>query len=170
MLTGMIEKQEELYLAKLCDYSVSSDNKSSANDISKYTDISIDLPANTPKTMKFLSLIQLFTHDSHIVYNRLYYLVLVHLVKFICYCVVQAINFYFTLGTGVSLVRLPLYILTEIIILFDIVYFLNVKDGIAVGAEERKLPIVLFLSIKTTFLCIIGTMIIIFCSITPHNA
>lgn len=83
--------------------------------------------------MKFLSLIQLFTHDSHVVYNRLYYIVLVHIVKFICYFVVEAINFYFTLGSGVSLMRLPLYIVTEIIVLFDIVYYLNVKDGVQVG-------------------------------------
>lgn len=84
--------------------------------------------------MKFLSLIQLFTHDSHLMYNRLYCLVLVHVVKFLCYFVVEAISFYYSLGSGLSLIRLPLYILTEIIVLFDIGYFLNVKDGVAIGS------------------------------------
>ena len=56
-----------------------------------------------------------------------------HVVKFLCYFVVEAINLYFTLGSGVSLVRLPLYILTEIVVLFDIMYFLNLNDGVAVG-------------------------------------
>lgn len=58
-----------------------------------------------------------------------------HVVKFLCYFVAEAINLYFTLGSGVSLVRLPLYILTEIVVLFDILYFLNLKDGVAVGDE-----------------------------------
>ena len=85
--------------------------------------------------MKFLSLIQLLTHDSHLMSNRLYLIVMVHVVKFLCYFVVEAINLYFTLGSGLSLVRLPLYILTEIVVLFDILYFLNLKDGVAVGDE-----------------------------------
>jgi len=40
------------------------------------------------KIMKFLSLMQLLNHDSIIMYNGLYYLILIHIVKFICYFIV----------------------------------------------------------------------------------
>ena len=72
-----------------------------------------------------------------------------------------------------SLVRLPLYILTEAIVLVDILYFLNIKDsvGLVNGAENKhKIPNLVILCVKTVFLCIIGTMIIIYSSITPHSS
>ncbi len=105
-------------MTKLCDYTVSGNNISNNNntksytDVHKYSDIVINQNKSSSKIIKILSLMQLLNHDSQIMYNGLYYIVLVHIVKFTCYIVVEAINFYFTLGSGLTLLRLPLYILT----------------------------------------------------------
>ncbi len=127
-MVSVIEKQEEIYLTKLCQYSVAINAE---GDVYKYTDMIVKQENTNPKIMTFLTLMQLLNHDSHLMFNGMHSIILSHIIKFICYSVVEIINFSFTLGTGISLIRLPLYILTEIIVLLDVFYQLNWKDGVS---------------------------------------
>jgi hypothetical protein len=60
----------------------------------------------------------------------MYYLVLIHILKFMCYVCVEIINYAYTLGTGIALVRLPLYLLTEIVVFMDIFFYVDLQDSL----------------------------------------
>lgn len=87
-------------------------SRTGSGDVQKYTDIAIEQTKQTPKIMTFLTLLQLLNHDSHVMYEGLYNIVLIHVVKFSCYFTIEAVNFFYTLGSGISLLRLPLYAIT----------------------------------------------------------
>jgi hypothetical protein len=42
----------------------------------------------------------------------MYNISMIHILKFIIYLIVEVINFVYTLGTGIALIKYPLYILT----------------------------------------------------------
>lgn len=60
----------------------------------------------------------------------MYNISLIHILKFIIYVIVEIINFVYTLGTGIVLVRYPLYVLTEAIVMFDVLFYLNVEGNV----------------------------------------
>jgi hypothetical protein len=75
----------------------------------------------------------------------------------------------YTVGDALSLFRLPLYILTEIIILFDILVYLNFGDNSSFKVKN-KISSPLYSTLQAVGLCVITTFIIIYSSVTPSTS
>lgn len=72
----------------------------------------------------------------------MYNILIIHILKFIVYVIEETINLVYTLGTGIVLVRYPLYVLTEVIVLLDVLFYLN-GDVKSKNVKDKNVNIIL---------------------------
>jgi hypothetical protein len=111
---------------------------------------------------------QLLKYDSQMVHEGAYHILLIHILKFVGYFTIEAINIAFSLGTGLAAIRLPLYFLTELVVFFDVFYYLNIADRSHI-LEGRKHTIrnLILEAVKMTIIVLVGSLLIIYSSVTP---
>ena len=98
------EKDEYMFVMKQVDCAV----KGGANgyDADKYSDI--NLSSNC--SMSYLYLLQMIRYDSIIVRQGGISMLFTHIGKFVFYLVIELINLFYTRGTGLMVLKTPLFV------------------------------------------------------------
>ena len=79
--------------------------------------------------MSYLYLLQLLKYDSILVRQGGISLIFTHLGKFIFYIIMEIVNLFYTRGTGLMVIKTPLFIVIEIVLMVDVMYYLNWADS-----------------------------------------
>lgn len=58
--------------------------------------------------------------------------------KFVLYLVIEVINIFFTRGTALMIIKTPLFLVVEVVLFFDILYYLNWKDSARASTFDKK--------------------------------
>lgn len=93
-------------------------------DSHKYSDISL----SSRSSVSFFYITQLIRYDAVVIKQGLLSLFFTQAAKFTFYLVIEFINLLYTRGTGLAVIRTPLYLVVETVLFFDVFYYLNWKD------------------------------------------
>lgn len=58
--------------------------------------------------------------------------------KYVFYLIIETINIFFTRGTALIIIKTPLYLVIEVVLFFDILYYLNWKDTARASTFDKK--------------------------------
>ena len=94
-------------------------------DADKYSDINF----TSNCSMSYLYLLQLIRYDSILVRQGGIGLLFTQLGKFVFYVVIELVNLFYTRGTGLMVLRTPLFIVVELVLVLDVMYYLNWADS-----------------------------------------
>ena len=94
-------------------------------DSEKYSDMNF----SSNCSMSYLYLLQLIRYDSILVRQGGISLVFTHIGKFIFYVVIELINLFYSRGTGLMVLKTPLFIVIELVLMLDVMYYLNWADS-----------------------------------------
>jgi hypothetical protein len=93
-------------------------------DANKYSDITL----SSRSSISFFYITQLIKYDGVVVKQGLLSLFFTQIAKLVFYLIIEFINLFYTRGTGLAVIRTPLYLVVEVVLLFDVFYYLNWKD------------------------------------------
>lgn len=94
-------------------------------DSNKYSDINL----SSRSSVSFFYLTQLIRYDAVVIKQGLLSLFFTQVTKIVFYLVIEFINLFYTRGTGLAVIRTPLYLVVEIVLFLDVFYYLNWKDS-----------------------------------------
>ena len=94
-----------MYLMKQSAFGVKG-NSGSGYDTDKYSDINL----TSKSSVSYLYLLQLLKYDSVIVRQGLLSILFTQFGKYLLYFVVELINLFYTRGTGLSVLKTPLFL------------------------------------------------------------
>jgi hypothetical protein len=103
-------------------------------DSSKYSDITL----SSRSSISFFYLTQLIKYDAIVVKQGLLSLFLTQIAKFIFYLTIEFINLYYTRGSGLAVIRTPLYLVVETVLFIDVFYYLNWRDSMRGETFNRR--------------------------------
>lgn len=126
------EKDEYMFLMKEADCSVKGSRL--GYDSGKYSDISF----TSKSSISYLYLTQLIRYDSLMIRQGALSIIFTQISKFMFYLVVEIINIFYTRGTALSIVKSPLYMVVEIVLILDVFYYLNWKDSGRADTYNKK--------------------------------
>lgn len=121
-----------MYLMKQADVAVKGGKK--GYDAHKYSDISL----SSQSTVSFLYLTQLINYDAALVKSALISIFMTQVAKFVFYFIIQFINFFYTRGSGLTIIKSPFYILIEIVLILDVFYYLNWSDSMRAETFNKR--------------------------------
>lgn len=75
-------------------------------------------------------------YDGVIAHESIIQIILTQVCKSVMFGMFELIHIFFTRGTGLAIVRSPLHLLVEIILVFDVLYYLNWDDSMRVSSSK----------------------------------
>jgi hypothetical protein len=121
-----------MYLMKQTSFSVKGGEK--GYDAAKYSDINL----TSKCSISYLYLLQLIKYDSVIIRRGALNILMTQIGKSVLYLVIETINIFFTRGTALIVIKSPLFLVIEVVLFFDVFYYLNWKDSERVSSFNKK--------------------------------
>ena len=120
--------------------------------------------------MSYLYLLQLIKYDSILVRQGGISIIFTHLGKFIFYIIMEIVNLFYTRGTGLMVIKTPLFIVIEIVLMVDVMYYLNWADSARAYTFSSKRTYLREVGLKVlekSFQALFITFITIYATQTP---
>ena len=155
------------FLAKKTNIAVKG--ASTGYDAQKYSDIV--LTSNC--SISYLYLLQLIKYDSVLVRTALISLIFTQIGKFVFYIIIEAVNMFYTRGTGLAIIRTPFYVMFEFVLFWDVVYYLNWSDSGRAWTFDKKASYFRQIGVKIvekTVQGILTMMICLYSTGTPSSS
>ena len=120
-----------MYLSKQAQFSIAGNSQ--GYDCEKYSDVNLSCRSS----ISYLYLLQLIKYDSTVVRQAALSWLLTQLGKYALYFAVELVNVFLTKGTGLMVIKSPLFLVVEVVLLFDVFYYLNWDDSVRAYSFAR---------------------------------
>lgn len=112
-------------------------------------------------------------YDSVLIRQALISLLFTQVGKFVLYFVLELVNLFYTRGSGLSVLKTPLFLVVEAVLFIDVLYYINWKDsGRAYSFSQKRtyLREVGLKLLEKTAQCLFVTFIAIYSTQTPSGS